>query len=232
MTELERALIDLGRELDVPSPPDAVAAVRSHLVRPGRRSRRRPVALALAVVLLAAIAAALAVPQARSALLRVLHIGGERIELVDELPSISPVESGLGLDVLLGERVSLAEARRRAVFPLGELDEAPDRVYVGPRDTVWFLYGSPDHVRLLVAQTRLLSIDGAFLHKKLVGTGTRVEEVSVDGAKGVLHRRHASCADPARRARRTRRGGRPAGPKRPRLGGARRRVPARGRLHA
>ena len=40
-------------------------------------------------VLLAALAATLAIPDPRSALFRVLHIGGERIELVDELPDIS-----------------------------------------------------------------------------------------------------------------------------------------------
>jgi hypothetical protein len=110
-------------------------------------------------VLLAALAATLAIPEARSALFRVLHIGGARIELVDELPPVP------------------AQSR--------ELDREPDRVYVGVNDTVWFLYGSPGRPRLLVAQTPLRSLDQGLLVKKLSGPGTRVEAVLVDGAPGV-----------------------------------------------
>ena len=36
-----------------------------------------------------------------------------------------------------------------AAFDLLELDEEPDAVYLGDRGTVWFLYGTPDAVRLL-----------------------------------------------------------------------------------
>jgi hypothetical protein len=187
VTELERALLDLGRELDVPAPPDVSPAVLARIERRGRvthRFRRRRVAIAVALAVLAAVDATLAVPDARSALFRVLHIGGERIEFVAELPAISPDEPGLGLDVLLGERVSLEEARRRAAFPLRELDEPPDRAYVGPRETIWFLYGSPERVRLLVAQTPLFTVDEIFIRKKLAGAGTRVDEVSVRGTSG------------------------------------------------
>lgn len=187
MTELERALVSLGRELEVPEAPDFVPLVLAQLERrPSPRPylmRRRRWALAVALAVLAAFAATLAVPEARSALFRVLHIGGERIEFVDELPEVS---TGLDLEVLLGDRVSLEEARRAAGFDLRELDEAPDRVYLGPRETVWFLYGAPGSVRLLVAQTRRLSIDDEFILKKLVGEGTRVEQVSVAGEQGYL----------------------------------------------
>jgi hypothetical protein len=184
---LERALVMLGRDLDVPEAPDAVAAVRARLARPSRGWRLVPsrrVALVLALVLLALLGATLAVPDARSALFRVLHIGGERIELVEELPDVATGQPGLGLQ--LGEVVTLEEARRRASFELRELraEPEPDRVFLGPRGTVWFLWGTPEQVRLLVAQTPRYGIDENFVLKKLAGSDTRVEPVSVDGGPG------------------------------------------------
>ena len=89
----------------------------------------------------------------------------------------APVE----LDLTLGQPVSLAEARRRAGFDLLELEEHPDAVYLGSRDTVWFLYGEPDAVRLLVAQTPDTEVDEPFVFKKLAESGTQVERASVRG---------------------------------------------------
>ncbi|CAN5116852.1 hypothetical protein BH09ACT13_BH09ACT13_09150 [soil metagenome] len=184
MTDLERALVALGRDLDVPGFQDVAPTILARLERPRRYVPRRKWALAVALILLAALAATLAVPDARSALFRVLHIGGERIEIVDELPGIAPEPIGLGLD--LGETVTLEAARTRAGFDLRELDDAPDRVYLGPRGTVWFLYGTPTSARLLVGQTALLSLDENFVSKKLAGPGTRVEILSVEGEPGVF----------------------------------------------
>jgi hypothetical protein len=189
VTELEQALRELGRELELPASPDVVPAVLTQLQpRPAARlSLRRPTGrrllVALAVVALAAVAATLAVPEARSALFRVLHIGSERIELVDDLP---PVEESDGLGTaFLGEQVSLDEARRRAGFPLRELGEAPDRVYLdGTRPTVWFLYGAPRDVRLLVAQVPGLRVEQDLFLKKLATPATSVHEVSIAGARG------------------------------------------------
>ena len=181
MTELERALVSLGRELAVPDAPDLAPRVLAALERPTARAPRMRLALALGVVFAAALLAALAIPDARSALLRFFHIGGVQIELVDELPEVSPELPELDLEIALGERVPLAEARRRTSYDLVELDEKPDRVYLGPRDTVWFLYGDPDAVRLLVAQTPKLEIDEPFILKKLASAGVQVEEVSVRG---------------------------------------------------
>ncbi len=180
MSELERALVALGHELAVPDAPDVAPRVLHKLERPSRSWRLR-LGLALAVVLLAALLATLAIPDARSALLRFFHIGGARIEVVDELPAVAPDPPELDLGSALGERVSLAEARRRAGFDLLELEERPDRVYLGPRGTVWFLYGRPDKVRLLVAQTPQLSIDEPFIFKKLAGAGASIETVIVRG---------------------------------------------------
>jgi len=130
---------------------------------------------------LAALVATLAIPEARSALLRILHIGAERIELVGELPEVTLQHD---LEFVLGERVTLEEARRRAGFALRDLDEPPDRVYLGDRGTVWFLYGTPERVRLLVAQTPRLRLGSDLVFKKLVGPRTRIEPVAVDGSPG------------------------------------------------
>ena len=186
MIELERSLTTLGRALDVPIGPDLVPAVLDRIgSRPASKTKpaRRKWVLVVAVALLAALAATLAIPDARSALFRVLHIGGERIELVDELPLVT-VEPDLELG--LGERVTLEAARRRSGFDLRELDDPPDRAYLGERGTVWFVYGEPERVRLLVAQTPLHVLDRELMVKKLATPETRVERVSVNGSPGVF----------------------------------------------
>jgi hypothetical protein len=179
MRELEHELVALGRALAVPVQADLTPGVLAAIgTRPAAPARRRLV-LALAVLALAALLATLAIPDARSALLRFLQIGGARIELVDELPVVAP--SPPELELTLGQSVSLDEARQRTAFELLELDEEPDGVYLGERGTVWFLYGRPDAPRLLVAQTPELEIDEPFILKKLAGAGTSVVRVSVRG---------------------------------------------------
>lgn len=183
MTELERMLVAVGRELDVPATPDLAASVVARLEPRRTRSRSsRPLALAFAAVLAAALLATFAIPDARSAVLRFFGIGGVQIELVDELPEVprDPVE----LELTLGDPVSRAEARQRAGFPLLELDETPDAVYLGERGTVWFVYGKPDAVRLLVAQTPNVRVDEPSLFKKLAAEGTSVNDVTVRGEDG------------------------------------------------
>jgi hypothetical protein len=180
VTDLEGALVALGHELAVPDAPDLAPRVLAALEPPARRPWIR-VSLVVAVVLVAMLLAALAIPDARSALARFFHIGAARIEVVDELPAVEPRPPELDLGSTLGEQVSIAEARRRAGFDLLELEETPDRVYLGPRDSVWFVYGRPDAVRLLVAQTPRLSVDEAFIFKKLAAAGTTVESILVRG---------------------------------------------------
>jgi hypothetical protein len=185
VNELERSLYALGQELAVPDAPDLVPGVLAQIPRQRgpRIPQRRRWMLAVAVVALAALTATLAVPDARAALLRFLHIGGERIELVDELPEITTQPD---LELALGEQVTLEEAEQRSDFDLRQLDEDPDRVYLGDRGTVWFLYGTPERIRLLVGQTPRLTVDEPAILKKLSGAGTAVEEVGVNGARGVF----------------------------------------------
>lgn len=92
MTELERALA----ELDVDWPATPAFAVR--------RPRRRALVAGFAIAL--AVAVALAVPPARSSILRFFHLGGETIERVQTLP---PAERR-SLERALGERITRAGA--------------------------------------------------------------------------------------------------------------------------
>ncbi|HJS49098.1 MAG TPA: hypothetical protein VJ745_02150 [Gaiellaceae bacterium] len=186
MNGLERALAELGRELEVPPAPDLVQVVLAR-IEPRRAARPRPRrwVLVVAVTVLAALVATLAIPDARSALFRILRIGGEQIVLVDALPEVTG-QAGLALEATLGTRITIEQARRDAGFDVRELERKPDRVYVGDRGTVWFLYGMPSSVRLLVAQTPLHSVDENFFLKKLASPETSVEEVDVDGARGFL----------------------------------------------
>ena len=86
MTDLERALRAL--DVDWPSTPD----VRLELA-PRRRGR-----LVVAVAFVAAVAAAFAVPQSRSAILDFFHLGGVSVEQVETLPPAQerPLAAGLG----------------------------------------------------------------------------------------------------------------------------------------
>src|SRR5689334_5686548 len=90
MTELERALVALGEELDFPDTPGVW-----HQVAPRLHRRRWVWAVAFAV---AALAIAFAVPPARSAILKFFHIGSVTVEQVDTLPPAQtrPFATGLG----------------------------------------------------------------------------------------------------------------------------------------
>ena len=85
---LEEQLHALGAEL-FPPEPDLRAAVLARLdAAPRRRRHARPL-LALVALVLAVAAAALAIPQARSALERWLGFGAARIVRVDTLPPLT-----------------------------------------------------------------------------------------------------------------------------------------------
>ena len=115
MTELERALVQLGRELDIPAEPDLRSRVRERIERRAALSARpRPGA----ALLLVALGIALAVPDARSAILRFFHIGSVTIERVDTLPPARerPLTAGLGPALSLhdGRGTLRRDARPRA----------------------------------------------------------------------------------------------------------------------
>jgi hypothetical protein len=168
VNELEQRLSALGPLVEFPPTPALGNAVERRL----RRQRRLLVAAALAVV---AVAVALAVPPARTALLRLFHIGSEEIRLVDTLPRARPLAQ---LD--LGERLPLEDAQRvagiRALVP----DERPDAVYARPSELT-LLYGTPDQVRLLVTERPPGQLPFV---KKVLAQGTSIEPVIVGGHTG------------------------------------------------
>ena len=169
MTEHE--LRALAAYVDFPAERNLAPAVRARLA--GRPRRRRALVVALAALALA-VAVAFAVPTARSAILRFLHLRGVRIELVDRLPE---VRTAGPLD--LGIQISLDDAERTAGFrPLtSTLLGRPDRV-TWDGAMVWFVYGD---VRLLVSQ--FLGTEHLDLVKKLVEPRTMITPVSIGGRR-------------------------------------------------
>jgi Domain of unknown function (DUF4367) len=149
--DLERALTDLAASLEFPPTPDLAAAVTARLGEapaaapapptPAARARRwlaglagwrRLAAAGLAVVLLAA-AVLVASPGTREAVARRLGLRGIGVELGGPPPPTVTTTPGGRLELGLGDRVTLEEARRRVDWPvlvpaagLGQ----PDAVYV------------------------------------------------------------------------------------------------------
>jgi len=168
----ERELRALAAFVDFPAERDLAPAVRARLApRPGRR---RAVVLVLAALVLA-VAIAFAVPPARSAILRFLHLRGVRIEFVDKLPE---VRTPGPLD--LGRPISLAHAERTAGFrPLTSslLGDADQVTWDG--NQLWFVYG---HVRALVSEFRASGIE-RFI-KKVLEPATHLDAVLVNGGQG------------------------------------------------
>jgi hypothetical protein len=179
MSELDAVLRELGRHVEFPPTPDLPSAVRGRLG--GRRTWRRPAAVAFAV-LVVAIGAALAVPAARTAILDWLGLRGVHIVRVEKLPP-APVIGHLDL----GRQVTLVEARRRAPWLLVP-GEGPDGVYVStsiPGGKVSLLWGTPTSVRLLLTEFR-----GRAYIEKLIGPDAKVEPVDVGDSAVWLEEPH------------------------------------------
>jgi hypothetical protein len=132
--ELIAELRDLGRAYVVPEPVDQRAAVRRRLTRPApRRHRARFYLSAIIAALVVAVAvispARAAVVDAVGGLLHAAGIELRREQPHEALPATpSPLPSG--------ENTDLAEAKRRALFPVavpGTLG-SPDRVVIADSD--------------------------------------------------------------------------------------------------
>jgi hypothetical protein len=161
--DLDRALADLAASLEFPPTPDLAAAVSARLdqdpaaARPAAAARgrrwlgglagwRRLAVAGLAVVLLA-VAVLIASPGTREAVARRLGLRGIGVELGGPPPTVTTAPDDR-LDLGLGERVTLEEARRRVDFPVLVPQSAglerPDAVFVseavppgGRVDLVW-----------------------------------------------------------------------------------------------
>ena len=190
MTEMERSLYVLAREVDWPETPDLAQGVVDRLDEGARGPRRgvRRVALLVALLVLLPAASVLGVSSdARDAVLEWVGLRGARVEKVRTLP---PVPAGAGLR--LGRAVTLDQATVLLDVPLavpGALG-APDGVYLaedaaGRRVTLVYRPrpGLPEAretgVGLLV--TVLRGRTDPIVLKKAAGGGTRVTALHVGG---------------------------------------------------
>jgi hypothetical protein len=137
-----------------------------------RRRRRWPL---VAVIALAAVAAAFAVPQSRGAILRFFDIGADKVQFVDTLPPAQQrsLDAGLGKPATLARAHVLVSAL--LLPPIGSL---PALHASGDVVSMVFLSGGKS---VLLSEVRG---DGAFL-KKLVGGQTHVSWMRVGAAYGV-----------------------------------------------
>jgi hypothetical protein len=212
--EMEVALRELGERLEYPAPGPELAfavghrvrsaevseAATTRVLRPVFRPAWQPGWRRVAVALVAMVAVLTGVltfsPSTRDAVARWLGLRGAGLEVVPTLPPATSRPLGEGL--FLGRRVSLADAQTsvpyRVVVPaLPELG-SPDEVYVDARigdGIVSLVYrsrpGFPPAAEtgaaLLITQFRA-RIDDEVIEKKLLGTGTVIESVTVDGKDG------------------------------------------------
>src|SRR6266498_4960083 len=165
MTELERALVALGRELDFPPEPNLLPVVSARLERRRRFSivpPRRVLVFAVALALVA-FGIAMAVPQARSAILRFFHIGAVTVERVETLPRAQQQPLATGLGPPLSRRA--AESRAQLGIRLPALEgPTPKRYYAQPGLIATLLHDRGEPV--LLAEMRE---DQVMLFKKFAG---------------------------------------------------------------
>jgi hypothetical protein len=173
MTELERVLFAVGRELDLPETPALAPRVRARIER---RSRTR-FALALGVaVAVVAVGIAFAVTPARSAILRFLHLGAATVERVETLPHAQQRALVAGL----GPARSREAAERVAAIPMvlpPFSRGAPTRYYARP-GLIATTFRSHGKVVLLAE----LSGQQLGFAKKFTSPATQVQPAEVSGA--------------------------------------------------
>jgi hypothetical protein len=176
LPDLERELRALGAVLDLPAERDLAPAVLARLGKPKDAGRWLRLAGVAALVLVIGLAATMAVPDARTAVLRFLGLKGVTVIRVNELPPASTKPH------LFGESVTLAEAERVIGFrPLLPSDlDPPDGIRINRFNPyfVVLLYGRPD-VRL-----RLTETSGGVIEKQ-AQIDQRVERVEEDGQPGI-----------------------------------------------
>lgn len=176
MPDLERELRALAVVVDLPVERDLAPAVVARLHPPKHTGRWRRIAGVAALVLVVGLAATMAVPDARTAVLRFLGLKGVTVIRVDELPPASTTRH------VFGERVTLAGAERIVGFrPLLPEDlGVPDDVVINRFNPYFIvlLYGRPN-VRL-----RLTETSGGVI-QKYAQFAQRVERVEVGGQPGI-----------------------------------------------
>jgi hypothetical protein len=166
MTELERALVAL--DVAFPPEPELWAGMRVRIER--RRVWRRPLVFAVALGFVA-FGIAMAVPDARSAILRFFHVGAVSVERVETLPGAQerPLTAGLGAPV------SRADAEARSAFRLRLPDgQVPTRYYFRPGLIATMLQVDGKPVLLVEFQGEQVS-----LTKKFAASETSVQPAEI-----------------------------------------------------
>jgi hypothetical protein len=176
MAEPEHELRELARELRWPTTPPFPPrlAERGDAWTRARRSpspgRRRMLVVAAAIVVLA-LAVALSVRPARSAILRLFHLGGVTVERVDVLQPASRTPLTAGLGPIVSEERARTVLRGPVRLPPGT--HAPE-LHVREGVVSIVLTRRPP---VLLSEFR----SPEFLLKKIAGSGTRIVWTSVAG---------------------------------------------------
>jgi hypothetical protein len=197
VTELERALVQLGGDLAFPETPDVAAAVRRRLAERGPGRRRLPerrVFIVAFVALAVAVGAAMAVPAARTAILEFFGLRGATVQRVETLPPVEPQPQAPGSaarELELGSPVPVVDGFVRVKWPFLVVPEAlgpPDAAYASPllQDVKVSLVYEPGAgvprsrytgVGILITEFRGRIAPGYV--GKLVETGTAIERLRV-----------------------------------------------------
>jgi hypothetical protein len=184
MSPLEQQLIDLAARLSVPATPDLMAEVRGRLApRTTRRRRwrhrrpgRRPLVIAVAVMAVIAGTAA-AIPPVRRAVERVFGLDGVVINRVPHLP-VLPNGPGAHLD--LGRRIPVGAAAHAASFRALLPPAGVAAAYVSA-------HPPGGRISLFIGPSLIMEFRGQpypFI-EKLIGPGTRIRRLRVNGGRGV-----------------------------------------------
>ena len=197
INDLEQRLADIGAYVEFPPTPALAAMVRPRLAQPAPRPTANRARLIIAAV--AAILAVALAPPVRTAIAHWLGIQGV---VITPLPSLSPrpaphattSASGLGSNLGLGQRSTLATARSTAGFAVvvPQTPGPPDAVYtrsdLGPVVTLVYASrpGLPQSgqagVGLLITEFR--GATDPMLIQKFVTPQTTITPVTVDGGAG------------------------------------------------
>ena len=205
MSDLERQLTQLGRELDWPPAPDAAAAVRDRL-RADRRARRssfriarllppaglrRSFAIAVVALLVLAGGVFAAVPSVRHSVLEFFGLRGATVERREHLPPAPGPQPPA-----VGRRITLERARGVLGFePLvPQAAGTPDAVFVdgtvpGGRLTLEYRArpslpeAKSTGLGLLVDEFRG-DLNPAYAGK-MAGQATRIEPFTLDGERAI-----------------------------------------------
>ena len=196
MSELERELTQLGRELDWPPTPDITHLVSQRIPSQSSTQRRpvffrRSLAIALAALLVLAGGVFAAVPSVRDSVLEFFGLQGATVERREQLPP-PPKPHPLGL----GERTTLAAARDELAFaPLvPEAAGEPDGVFVNTavQGGALSLTYAPAEGLPRARSTRLgllvTEFRGDLLPEyagKIAGQATRIERFRIDGERAI-----------------------------------------------